>query len=155
MKTKIILSVLLCVSFMLLAAGEYRRYGDTKQITVVTDSAGDSTYASGNFGVGMVYGFNTLHGRVIMENAKPNPAGLGNADSAWLWLYTYMINGDLILVDSAVKNALPCTLTTVVHSNVGDTLLRSYLQIAYAVYDSLGDTLATVEYPIKYDITLK
>ncbi len=138
------------------ASGDYRTDNDTYQATVVTDDAGDSTVVlETEFGVMPLYGFNSLRARVIMENAKPTYAGLGLSDSAIVWMYTSFYTGERIVIDSVISPSLPCTLDIIIHSNVGDTLLRNYLSIGYQIHDTLGDTALTVEYPIKYEILLK
>jgi len=144
------------LAFAVWASGEHKKYRGNKYISVLTDVAGDSTFVAKTLiHIGEVKGFKTLQARIIMDNAVPTNTGLGNQDSCWLWLYTYLTDGQPQVIDSAVQNSFPCTLYTVIPEAVGDTLLKYDLHIGYQVYDSLGDEAITTIYPIKYDIRLK
>lgn len=151
----LLLVVVLLVAATMYAASDNRKHRGVEQIGVTTDSLGDSTIATGSFGAFTTDGYNTLQSEIIIGNAKPAYAGLGVSDSGIIFLYTHTEHGANVLIDSTSKGSLPCTLSTIVHSNVGDTLIREYLEIEFAIHDTLGDSLIAVNYPITYSIKLK
>ena len=60
-----------------------------------------------------------------------------------------------VLLDSGLCAGLPCTLTRVIHSNVGDTALRSFLNFKWWISDTASDSIGTFYCPTHWDITLK
>ena len=149
--------IVLCIlsAVFMIAAGEYLKHDNAGTLSVLTDGGGDSTTGSGSFFVGETRGFTGLYAQIIISPAFPTQAGLGNADTGWVWLYTIGDGGNSYLVDSAWSAGLPCTLLTVLHSNVGDTLLRDMLRIDVEIEDTLGDDTSTVLYPVAWKIKLK
>ena len=152
---KLIVLFIISLAVMVYATADFREHKGVQQISVSTDSAADSTNATGTFGSFITDGYSTLQADIVIGNALPTYAGLGNIDSAWIRLYTRSEYGSNIVIDSVSGAGLPVTMTTSLHSNVGDTLIKKYLSIGYTIYDSLGDTTIAVNYPIKYSIKLK
>lgn len=127
-------------------------------LTVSSDSTADSMYVSGSANLvdNNLEGFTSIMAKVIIRGPISAYAGIGNDDSAWIWLRTHWA-GETVLLDSAVGEGLPVTLRYEVSSDsLGtDTLLKDYLSVDWAIYDSLGDTTINVKYDISWDINLK
>ena len=102
-------------------------------------------------------GFKTLQGVVILNAEANEYAGLGNADSGALWLYTKNPYGAMIVVDStAIAAGLPCTLAVEVPEATGDTLLEYDLWLKWLITDSCSDiNFADIRYPLWMNLKLK
>lgn len=127
-------------------------------LNVSSDSTADSMYVSGSANLvnNNIEGFTSIMVKIILRGPISAYAGIGNDDSAWIWLRTHWA-GETVLLDSAVSEGLPTTLRYAVSSDsLGtDTLLKDYLSVDWAIYDSLGDTTINVKYDISWDINLK
>lgn len=129
-------------------------------VFVETDSTGDSTYASGNVNLVTpdVEGFRSIMATVTLRGPISAYPGVGNQDSGWVWLRAHWA-GESVVLDSTVANSIPVTLRYVLSSSPdtlgGDTLLKDYLSVSWAIFDSIGDTTVSVRYDISWDINLK
>lgn len=135
----------------------HKQIQGNQTLTVATDSTGDSTYASGSANLvdNSLEGFKGMMAKIVLRGPISAYAGIGNQDSGWIWLRTYFA-GDTFLLDSAVANSIPVTLRYELPAAAGtDTLLKDYLIVDWAIFDSLGDTTLAVKYDISWDINLK
>ena len=173
MKRLLLVLVLSLVAVTVGAAdGEFMRLSGSYEYNIEFDTLSDTASGDGDTEVDSIFrlhkkimGFNTLHARIIGGVALSGSSQItGLADTLTLQLWTGMDGWgttDLVRVDSvSLRTALPCTLDVVLHSNVGDTLLRDYLFIQWTYGDSLTeledtDTPVTAKFPIRYEITLK
>lgn len=155
MKRLLVFGILLFFFAVVYADGEFFVFESMETMVVTTDDGGDSTTGELSIYLGKTRGFDNLYSSVIIDNAYPAYAGLGNLDSAWLGLWTYDADGREYIIDSVSKAGLPCTLLTTLHSNVGDTLMRHFLRIDARMYDSLGDSSFTANFRVNYKVKLK
>jgi hypothetical protein len=145
---------------VVVADSEYKIIGGGSRNVVdyatlnVTVSAGLSADTAAQI-LGKLEGFSVLYGRVILNPARSSYAGLGNSDSAYLWLYSRRFGNTRKLIDSSFRAALPCTLLTEVTSSVGDTLLIGDLELKWRIVDTLSDVAFQAQYPFDINITLK
>lgn len=138
----------------LFAAGEFKEFKGQYDISASTNTLDDSLVVSGDKYIGNPEGFKSLRYWARIYPAKTSLSGMGLSDSGYLWLYS-QFSGTNKLIDSAVANSLPVTLTGVVHSNVGDTLIRERLLLTYRIQDTTSDTVLSTEYPLHWNIRLK
>ena len=131
-------------------------YGDTATDTASAQANVTSwSSASGYQILGAIEGYSTIYGRIILNPGRDSYTGLGNVDSAYLWLYSRRFGNVRKLIDSSFRAALPCTLTVVKPQGVGDTLLTGDLELGWRLTDTASDTTLSVNYPWVIDITLK
>lgn len=130
-------------------------YTDTAQDTTHgADSVSSISSDSGTVHLSNVYGFKHIDGRVILKASGSGYAGLGNADSAIVTFYTSGPKGRLIITVDTCAQA-PCTCDVMLHSNVGDTLLRREVEFHWYIDDTVSDTSLTVYFPASWDLRLK
>lgn len=100
--------------------------------------------------------YNALMARIIISPSALTNQGFGLLDSGYIWLYTTLGN-KYYLIDSAFRNALPCTLLmSITNSTAGrDTLFKEDLIMVYRITDSVSDTTATADYNIGMSYILK
>jgi|GEM_PF-6461818 len=152
---RIMLLVIVGAALLLLGAGEYKKIYGEFPIPVTTDGAGDSTESAGVYRIGRVEGFcNSIMAMLILQPGSPPYAGLGNDDSAIVRLST-TFGDSLHRLDSANCASLPCTLYYASTATALDTLLKDNLEVEWYIVDSLGDTALSVNYMMRYDVTLK
>ena len=152
-----LLAFLTLVMFgLLIGAGEYRRLSGVEIVTVTLDSAAsDSTIHHDTMFVGTCAGWRTLQSKIVLGDERSSHAGIGNDDSGKIWLYT-IFGGHRYTVDSVFDEGLPCSLITMLHSNVGDSLLKDFIAFDIEVYDSMAaDTVMTIDYPVTWEMILK
>jgi hypothetical protein len=157
MRKLLFVATVFLIGLVVMAAdGQYARLYGKATPFLINMSDSSVSRDSMAMGIGSVAGWNTLRGRVILNPSSTTSHGIGLDDSGYIWLYTYYVGtDDRVLLDSTAVDYLPCTLSVVVPSSVGDTLLRNYLQLKVMVYDTTADTNFVVVYPVDYTITLK
>ncbi len=130
-------------------------YTDTAQDTTHgADSVSSISKDSGTVSLDRVQGFKHIDGQVIVNASYSAYAGLGNADSGIVTVYTSGPTGRFIIaVDTCA--APPCTCDVMLHSNVGDTLLRRQIEFHWYIDDTVSDTTLTVYFPAWWDLQLK
>ena len=128
---------------------------DSLQDTVHTQANVTSISSdSGTVSLDAVRGFKHLDGRIVLSASYSGYAGLGNEDSAIVTIYTTGPHGRFILaVDTCASP--PCTCNVMLHSNVGDTLLRRQIEFHWYIDDTVSDTTLTVYFPAWWDLQLK
>jgi hypothetical protein len=150
----LLLVVVALTATWLMAAGEYQKYDNVATMTVTTDSAGDSTLGGMTRRIVKVDGWsNSIQAMFILGNAYPAYAGLGVSDSAFIQLYAGFGDSLHVLTADTVA-ALPCTTYYAITANT-DTLLKEYLTVRCSIFDTLGDSVMDVTYPLNYYIILK
>lgn len=155
MKTILRLLFVMIIAIAFIGAGEYQTHTGTKHLAVTTSVAGtDSTFGHGFWGLGPAFGFTSLHAQIIVGNATPVLRGIGEADSVMIKLFTSDYTGNII-IDSIYQASIPCTLNTVIHSNIGDSLLRNEINLEVWTADTLADSAFVATYPISYRVKLK
>jgi hypothetical protein len=131
----------------------------TETITNNVSTLTDSAVIQDTFGVSPMIGdptWKSVWGEVILAASANSARGYGLTDSGWIWLYT-SYGGDFFLVDSGVKEGLPCTLKVAHTSSTAgaDTLWKQDLKLVIKVYDSVGDTVMTSDHDVDYHFILK
>lgn len=130
-------------------------YTDTAQDTTHgADSVSSWSTDSGTVSLDKSRGFKHLDGRIVIGASPSDYAGLGNADSAIVTIYSVGPTGRYIIkVDTCPQ--VPCTCDVMLHSNVGDTTLRRQIEFHWYVDDSVTDTTMTIYHPTWWDLQLK
>ena len=155
MKKTILISLAVLTLIGWSFASDYLQLNKTEYISITTvEDAGGSVRNVNTFGITPVYGYKTLISEIILSDAIPAHAGLGNIDTAWIKVQG-SIGENYFMIDSNEFEGFPCTLLTVISDDVGDTLLRSSIRAHITISDSLGDTVGTFTYPVKYNVYMK
>ena len=129
--------------------------GDTSQDTSkVVANKTSSSATTDTLRIGNTGGYNTLHAKIYIAPEISADAAIGKDDSCIIWLYTTFA-GDSYLADSTICTDLPCSLQTYIISTIGDTLLRDGIYMKYLLRDTCTDTIATVTYPVSWNLYLK
>jgi len=121
---------------------------DTTQLNVTSQCEQQDTLGLGP----LVYrdiSPNVILSKFILLPSHVTAQGAGLSDSGYLWLYTTFDN-QFFLLDSAVRNALPCTLYYAAKPGT-DTLYKEDLTLVYRVTDTASDTTMTLPYKITAD----
>lgn len=98
----------------------------------------------------------SIKGRIILQASSDTLYGYGDSDSGFVWLYGYF-QGTYTLIDSAVRNALPCTLSV----DQPDTGLFNpntygeYLRLVTTVSDTCTIGAQTNRHSIDYVFILR
>ena len=154
MKRLLLLTVVIALGIVFLGGSQWHQYKLNRSLSVTADTLrtgetgfdGDSTVDSINYYLGPTYGYKSLKAQIIVSAAGSDyGTGSGNSfedDSGKIWIYSNF-EGQVTLIDSAVKADLPCSLYTWLADDVGDTVLGEDIFVKVWVYDSTHDTLTT------------
>lgn len=134
--------------------------GDTN--TIVVNVAGNSTIQDTFDLVQLIhdnYVYNQVYASFVLGASATEKQGYGLSDSGYLWLYT-VFNGVFHLLDSAVANSLPVTLTVRLPDSIDishgmDTLFKERLSLVWRVSDTASDTIMNVTHSIEANWILK
>ena len=125
--------------------------GDTLHITVNATSVSTSR---DSVQLGSSFGYKTLTG-IFIVSAATGHTGSGINDSIIMWLYATDNLGGLYVLDSSITANTPGTLNVAIHSNVGDTAMKSGLEFKWFISDTASDTNLAVTSNLQYQVTLK
>ena len=125
-----------------------------QEVTITSDSAGDSTYIDTNIFMGKTNGANSAIGVVRLRGPISAYAGLGNDDSAQL-IVKSIGQGRTRTHATASCAAIPCSCLFAVDAPAVDSTLLGDLFIEMICVDSLSDTAVDVPYNLNWDIILK
>lgn len=100
---------------------------------------------------------------ILDSSVTTTNQGLGLSDSGYVWIYAVRNvhgNEQLTLIDSAVRNALPCSLHILITADTTgggvdpDSMWYEYWSLAYRIADTASDTVMNPSYTIYVDYKL-
>lgn len=98
---------------------------------------------------------------ILDSSITTDNQGFGLSDSGYIWIYSVRNvrgNEQLTLIDSAVRNALPCSLHIMITAKDTtdsgldpDSIWREYWSLVYRITDTVSDTVMSPAYVIWVD----
>jgi len=146
----------LLASVFVWAGMGYQNTGIAK-ISIAVDTA--DTNATGRCTTATTVGlttalehFTAVTGKAIVKPSPTTLRGLGNVDSAYLYVRTSLLGEDYDIASDSCAS-LPCTLYWA--STDGDTLFKGDMYIDVVITDSSSDSVFTAWYDIVYDAVFR